>query len=107
MDVNVMGIDYTSRRQIDGEVTHTKIADTTTTEQAIAANENRRGLLLVNDSDTAMYIRLGTADAVVNEGIRLNANGGSIEFSAWNGVNYLGAVQVISGGAKVLLVTEW
>ena len=72
---------------------------------ALAANADRRGALLVNDSDTVMYLKLGAGPAV-NAGIRLNANGGSYEI---NGANlYQGIITAIHGGAgnKVLLITE-
>lgn len=62
-----------------------------------AANAERRYLLLVNDSDTAIYVSLGTA-AVLNTGIRLNALGGWYEMLEGQNL-YLGAVNAIAGGA--------
>tara|TARA_R110000751_G_scaffold2435_3_gene12751 strand:+ start:9725 stop:10117 length:393 start_codon:yes stop_codon:yes gene_type:complete len=38
---------------------------------------DRKLLVLVNDSDSVLFLSLGSA-AVMNTGIRLNANGGSI-----------------------------
>lgn len=73
----------------------------------VAANADREYLLIVNDSDVTIYIKLGEA-AVANQGIRLNANGGSYEMSRKLGNLYSGAVYGIasSGTGKVLLVTE-
>lgn len=72
----------------------------------LAANAARLYALFVNDSDTIVYLSLGVA-AVVNTGIRINANGGSYEMSRKQGNLYLGAVNGISGIAgKVVLVTE-
>jgi len=87
--------------------THSAATVTSTTGQALAANANRKYALLVNDSDTAIYIKLGAA-AVANEGIRLNANGGSYEMSDLHGNLYTGAINAIHGstGNKTLLVTE-
>jgi hypothetical protein len=87
---------------------HTAVAVAVTTTAAKAANTNRIGLLLVNDSDTTIYIKIG-ADAVLNQGIRLNANGGSFEMNAALGNLASGAVNAIHGGSstKALLVTEW
>jgi hypothetical protein len=87
--------------------THTAVNVATATTAIIAANANRKYLLLVNDSDTPIWIKLG-ANAVANQGIRINANGGSYEMSAKQGNLYLGAVNGIhaSTGNKVMLVTE-
>ncbi len=71
---------------------------------ALAANVDRTYALFVNDSDTNIYLRLGEA-AVANEGIRLNANGGSYEINLQN--LYRGAVYAIASSAdKNLMVTE-
>lgn len=88
--------------------THTVVSVAVTSTAALAANTNRVGALLVNDSDTTIYLKLGAA-AVVNQGIRLNANGGSLEMNAALGNLYSGAVNAIHGGvgSKVLLVTEY
>jgi hypothetical protein len=86
--------------------THTAPTAGVATGELLAANANRLYALLVNDSDTIVYIKLGAA-AVVNQGIRLNANGGSYEMSKKLGNLYTGAINGISGIAgKVVLVTE-
>jgi len=78
-----------------------------TTTVIIAANPERKWLLLVNDSDTPIWVNLG-APAVAHEGIRINANGGNLELSAAQDCLYLGAVDGIheAAGDKVCLVTE-
>ena len=95
----------TGYRQI--ALTHTAINVTTTSGEALAANTSRLWLLIENDSDTAIYCKVGAA-AVLNEGIRLNANGGSWELSPSMGNYNTGAINCIHSGTgnKVLLVTE-
>jgi hypothetical protein len=87
--------------------THTTVAVTTASGAALAANSDRLYALLVNDSDEVIYLKFG-ADAVANEGIRLNANGGSYEMSSAGGNLYTGAINAIHGGTgnKVLTVLE-
>ena len=85
-------------------VTHTPIIVLTSTTVVLAANLNRKYLLIENDSDTTIYISYGVA-AANNQGVRLNANGGSHEFPA--GLIFTGAINAInSSGSKNLLVTE-
>lgn len=84
---------------------HVEKIITTASQVVVPANANRQYLLLINDSDTVIYLNLNGA-AAANSGIRLNANGGSYEM----GLNALtvGAVTAIHGGAgdKRLIVTE-
>lgn len=75
---------------------------TTNSTTIVAANSYRRYLIIVNDSDTVIYLAFGAA-AVVNSGVRLNANGGAYEMN-WLGV-YLGAVNGIHGGTGNKRVT--
>lgn len=88
-------------------ITHTEIAVATSSTAVIAANAQRQYLLLINDSDTVIYLKLGAA-AAANKGIRLNANGGSLEMSGLMGNNYQGAINGIHAGTgtKNLLVSE-
>lgn len=75
-------------------------------EVVLAARAGRQYALIVNDSDTTLYLALGAA-AAANSGIRLNANGGSYEMSALTGNLYRGAVNVYCASAgKAVLVTE-
>ena len=80
-----------------------------TTTTVAAANISRRELTVVNDHATQIvYLALNTTDgstvptAVANQGIRLNAAGGS-----WTTNAYKGPVAAISvGGTSVLTVAE-
>ena len=73
---------------------------------SVAANASRKYLLLINDSDETIYIRMG-AQAALNTGIRLNAAGGSYEMAQHLGNLYAGAIYAIcTSGSKKLLVTE-
>ena len=87
--------------------THTAVNVTVASGAVLAANANRLYALLVNDSDAVIYIKLGAA-AVANQGIRLNASGGSYEMSAMLGNLYTGAINGIHAGVgnKALLMTE-
>lgn len=72
------------------------VADEST--EILAKNTNRLYALIVNDSDETIYLAIG-ADAVLNKGIRLNANGGSYEIDSVNLFN--GVVNGIStSGSK-------
>lgn len=87
--------------------THTAVNITSTSGEVLAANANRKYALLINDSDTVIYLKIGSP-AVVNEGIRLNANGSSYEMAAALGNLATGAINGIHGssGSKVLTVLE-
>jgi hypothetical protein len=50
---------------------------TTTSTQVLAAKNDRRVLILQNDSDTIVYCAADGTAAVVGKGIRLNAAGGN------------------------------
>jgi len=86
---------------------HTAVDVTGVTGVVLAVNADRKYALLVNDSDTVIYIALNSA-AVANQGIRLNASGGSYEMSAMLGNLYTGSINGIHAGIgnKVLLVLE-
>jgi len=87
-------------------LTHTHPTIGSTTTAALAASTSRRYALLENDSDEIIYIKIGAA-AVLNQGIRLNASGGSYEMSAEIGNLNTGAINAIcTSGSKVLLVVE-
>ena len=91
----------------DLTLTHT-VVNVNGDTAVIAANPNRRYLLLVNDSDTVVYLRLQAGAAAVNSGVRLNASGGSYELTPASGI-YTGAIRANHGGGavnKALLVTE-
>lgn len=56
------------------------ITVTAASTQILAVNANRKVAIIVNDSDTTMYLAIGVA-AQANKGIRLNANGGTLVIS--------------------------
>ena len=86
--------------------THTAPSIGATTTVALASNANRLYALLVNDSNEVIYLKLG-ADAVLNQGIRLNASGGNYAMSKKLGNLYTGAINgICASGGKVLLVLE-
>ena len=84
--------------------TNTKVSVGTGSTAVLSASADRKTATFVNDSDTAIYLsKSGTA--VLNEGIRLNANGGSYEINSTN--LYLGALAAISSaGSKNLTVSS-
>jgi len=92
-----------------GEIapTHSVVNVTTVTGAALAANPDRTYALLVNDSDTDIYIALGVA-AVAHEGILISALGDAYPMSAQIGNLYLGVINAIHAGSgnKVLMITE-
>ena len=85
----------------DGTEAFNAVAGTTTDDTAASLSTRN-----VNDADEVIYLKLGAA-AVLNAGIRLNANGGSYEMSLAAGNLYVGAVNgICASGGKKLLVTE-
>jgi len=58
-------------------ITNFNVSIGTSSTQVLAANSNRKLLILVNDSDEPIYVSLG-ATATLNNGIRLNASGGAL-----------------------------
>ena len=70
---------------------------------ALAANVQRANAVFVNDSSETIYLARGNA-AVLNRGIRLNANGGSYEIDASN--LFQGIVNGIATGAGANLTVS-
>lgn len=66
------------------------------------ANASRKLLALVNNSEISIFISLGTT-AVMNSGIRLNANGGNIVLAS---PVYMGSVYGIAESAASLVGVE-
>lgn len=110
-DVGGIALDDAGRPKVvlTGSITptHTTATVTTASGEALAANTSRKYALLINDSDVTIYLKIGVA-AVLNEGIRLNANGGSYELATALGNLATGAINAIHGGSgdKVLTVLE-
>lgn len=75
-----------------------------TSTSILSTNATRFFASFVNDSNETIYLSLG-ASAVMNQGIRLNADGGSFEINETN--LYIGPVSAIcSSGGKRLTVLE-
>jgi len=86
--------------------THTQPVIANATTVALAANANRLYALFVNDGTEPIYLKIGVA-AVMNQGIRLNAAGGSYEISRRSGNMNVGAFNgICASGGMTLLVTE-
>lgn len=86
--------------------THTAVSVGSSSTSVLASNAYRVYALLVNDSDEAIYVKLGAA-AVLNQGVRINPGGGSLEISSKLGNLYTGAINgICTSGSKALLVTE-
>ena len=78
------------------------VGNTSTT--VLAANSDRKAAIFINDSDETIYLARGST-AAMNQGIRLNANGGSFEINATN--LYTGVVTAIcASGGKNLCIEE-
>lgn len=85
-------------------IAHTVATSGVASSTALAANASRKYALIVNDSANTIYIFLG-ATAVLNQGIRLNANGGSYEINSTN--LYTGIITTITTVASQnVIVTE-
>ncbi len=79
------------------------VAVGTASTPVVGSTPGRVELVLTNDSDTTVYLRLAATGAALGQGIRLNANGGSFSTD-----KYLGPVSAIHGGTgtKNLCVVE-
>lgn len=85
--------------------TETNPTSTTSSTTALAANANRKGGYLVNDSDTDIHVSWGGTATTSRQKVR--ANGGSINFVI-SGMVYTGAVNTIhaGSGSKTLYCVE-
>ncbi|WP_269850684.1 hypothetical protein [Methanosarcina horonobensis] len=110
-NANYMKIDTNRRLEVvsgeDRTPTHSKATIGTSSTTVIAANANRKALIIINDGTESMYIKLG-ASAVMAEGIRINANGGAYELSKELGNLYTGAINgICASGNMNVLVTQF
>lgn len=85
---------------------HTTASMTSTSAAVLAVNNDRKYALVVNDGSATVYLNLG-ATAVANQGVRVNANGGSYEISREAG-NLTGVVinGITASGTATMLITE-
>jgi hypothetical protein len=77
---------------------------TTTSAKVLKENPLRKYAILVNNSDTVIYICLGQP-ASSTYGIRLNANGGNYEINSNN--LWTGEIWAYCSASKNLLTTEF
>ena len=93
-----------SKPLFDKTTTNDSVTIGTSTTEILAANANRLYALVVNNSSSSVYLALGV-NAVLNKGIRINANGGSYEIKTDN--LFIGAINGISAaGSKNVTVIE-
>ena len=93
-------------READNEV-HAAVSCANTSTEALALNGGRVSALFVNDSTQTIWIAINQT-AVANEGIRLNANGGSYYVFDGDGNLDRDAVNcIVASGTGTILVTEW
>lgn len=80
----------------------------TTSSTLVQATTSSPYRVIVNNGDYPVYLALnGDAPAVVNEGIKINAGGGSYEIIS-NQNPYFGAIRAISsGGTSVVTLTSY
>jgi hypothetical protein len=78
-----------------------KVSVGSSSTEIITSNSERVSCVIVNDSDEVVYLNL-SGTATMNEGIRLNANGGTHIES-----NYTGAISgICASGSKNVTVVE-
>lgn len=89
------------------KMTHTAHDVPNTGMEVLGENQRRRFAMLMNDSNVVMYISLGVP-AQPHNGIRLERNGGAIQFTHCTGNLYSGKVYAIHEGSQSarLMVTE-
>lgn len=83
--------------------TNTSVTVGSSSTEVLPSKGDRYFAVLVNDSDEAIYLGLG-ADAELNKGVRLNANGGSVIFEGEQ--VFTGSINAIcASGSKNLTVS--
>ncbi len=86
---------------------HSTATCANTSTAGLATNPGRISALLINDSTQTVWLAINQV-AVANEGIRLNANGGSYYLTNADGNLDLEAINcIVASGTGLLLVTEW
>lgn len=75
-----------------------------TNQQLLATNTARIYAAIVNDCSSVVYLGFNGNPAIINSGIRLNANGGSYEINEQN--LYIGAISGTSTASCVVTVVE-
>ena len=80
----------------------------TDSTEILNEDTSRRGAIIVNDSDTTIYLAIGKT-AVAHKGIRLNAEGGVLVIAQGTDIFSLEAINGIHAGTgnKVVTVQEF
>ena len=90
-----------------GTATQTTVSVSTASVQVIAANVNRKGLIVTNVGGSAVYISFGTAPTTSLFAVSINTTAGAEKYEMLNAV-YTGAVNAIrSSGTSNVIVTEF
>ena len=90
-----------------GNTAHTAVSCAVTSTVALALRGSRVAALFVNDSVVTIWIAINQT-AVANEGIRLNASGGSYYITDADGNLDRDVVNcIVATGTGTVLVTEW
>ena len=84
----------------------TKVTVGSTTTLALATNAKRRYAIFINDSDEDMYLSTN-GTAVMNEGERINKEGGSFEMLKGKNMVTGNIAVICSSGSKNLCVDYW
>jgi len=84
---------------------HTTASITTASALALASNASRKYALLINNHSMPIYIKVGSA-AVLNQGIRLEADGGVYEMKLGENLATGAIYAITESGVGSLLVTE-
>ena len=86
--------------------TNTGVDVAITSTEVLAAQTKRKYCVIVNDSDTVIYLAIGAA-AALNSGIRLNANGGVFELGPTDGeTSAIYGIHGATGTKRVTVVSE-
>lgn len=96
------------RESNEGGHTPAYLGVTAASQNIVRANKNRKKITLVNDSANVIYVAKADT-AILNAGIRLNANGGSVvDEPDQTGYLYTGPWAAIAGvaGPSNLCVQE-
>jgi hypothetical protein len=90
-----------------GTATQTTVSVSTASVQVVAANVNRKGLIVTNVGGNAVYISFGTAPTSALFAVSINTTAGAEKYEMLNAV-YTGAVNAIrSSGTSNIVVTEF
>ena len=94
--INVSGVQIDPRSPLPVTFTHTSFTATNASAQALAINTSRKYLLIQNNSNQTIWLRIGAAATAAAPSIRLTSGS---TFSLENNIITTQAINVIRGGA--------